>query len=152
MDMNWEALTAISTLVMALVGIGAVIAVLAIARRVLTLMLRLEKFVDTLDREARPVADKIRDLVADTGRVADKLRKEVESIVDTSQDIRTRLIDAVDDADARLQDVGAMLDVIQDEIEETVLDVGAVLRSTRRGSKVVQGMRRALLGKRRRRR
>ena len=132
--MNWEAVTAVSTMFIALVAFGAIVVLIGFARKSFGLITQLQRLADTLDREARPLADKIRDIVTDTGKVADKLRTEIESIVDTTHDVHTRVVAAVDDADERLQDLGALLDVIQEEVEETVLDVGAALRSTRRGA------------------
>ena len=149
--MNWEAVTAVSTMFIALVALGAIVVLIGFARKSFGLITQLQRLADTLDREARPLADKIRDIVTDTGKVADKLRTEIESIVDTTHDVHTRVVAAVDDADERLQDLGALLDVIQEEVEETVLDVGAALRSTRRGAGVLRGVKRALMGKKRRR-
>lgn len=148
--MNWEAVTAVSTMFIALVALGAIAVLIGFARKSFGLITQLQRLVDTLDREARPLADKIRDIVTDTAKVTDKLRAEIESIVDTTHDVHTRVVAAVDDADERLQDLGALLDVIQEEVEETVLDVGAALRSTRRGAGVLRGVKRALAGKKRR--
>ena len=76
-------------------------------------------------------------------------------MVETSRDIRTRVGNAADAAESRLLDLEALLDVVQEEVEETVLDVAAALRTTRRGSTILRSMKRIFLGsgkKRRRKR
>ena len=52
-------------------------------------------------------------------------------------------------AEERLQDVGTLLDILHEEVEDTVLDVAAALRTTRRGVSVFGAMKRALLKRRR---
>jgi hypothetical protein len=41
-----------------------------------------------------------------------------------------------------------LLDVLHEEVEETVLDVAALLRTTRRGSGVARALKRVVLGRR----
>ena len=94
-------------------------------------------------------------IVSEAGQVAVRLRTEVDGIVETSQDVRERVLNAAEAAEDRLIDIEALLDVLQDEVEDTALDVAAALRTTRRGTAIFGAMKRAFLGsgkKRRRKR
>lgn len=151
--MEWApAVTAISTAIIALAILAVAFVAVGLIRDLSRLTSVLERFLDVLERDARPVLDQTRLLVTDASRVASKLSAEVEGLADTSKDLRERIVVAVDRVEDRLADADALLDVIQEEVEETVLDVGAALRTTRRGASVLGAMKRALTGKKRRRR
>jgi uncharacterized protein YoxC len=152
--MNWVALTAIATSIIAVMVIFLFGAIWNFMRRAAHVMDSVSAFVDGLERETRPALETAKTLISDTQRVAGRLSREVEHIVDTSEDIRSRVGEAVDAIEDRLVDLNSLVDVIQEEVEETVLDVGAALRVTRRSGAILGTMKRALFGgsKRRRRR
>ena len=116
----WAAVVAALSLAIA-AGATVVIAVVHVlaARRV-------ERLLAGLEQSAGPAVDDVRQLVG-------AIRGEAESLVGTSRDIRLRILAAADAAEARLLDLDALLDVVQDEVEETVMDVGAALKRVRRG-------------------
>jgi hypothetical protein len=49
----------------------------------------------------------------------------------------------------RFSDLETLLEILQDEVEETVLDLTAVMRTTRRGTGLLQAARRLILGRKR---
>jgi uncharacterized protein YoxC len=91
-------------------------------------------------------------LIAESQRVAVQITGEVKGIAEASQDVRHRLMSAVDRIEDRLVDLDTLVDVVQEEVEETVLDVSAALRTTRRGSTLAGTVKRLLFGKSRRKR
>jgi uncharacterized protein YoxC len=134
---GWVAVvTAISLAILALsaVAIAVSSAVVALATR--TLLRRLRE-------GAGPALDEVRQLVA-------TIRNEAESLVGTSQNLRGRIVKAADQAQARLADLYALFEVVQEEVETTVLDAAATMRTVRRGLAVLEWGRKAL--KRRRKR
>lgn len=134
---GWVAVvTAISLAILALsaVAIAVSSAVVALATR--TLLRRLRD-------GAGPALDEVRQLVA-------TIRTEAESLVGTSQNLRGRIVKAADQAQARLADLDALFEVVQEEVETTVLDAAATMRTVRRGLAVLEWGRKAL--KRRRKR
>src|SRR2546426_4617764 len=70
------------------------------------------------------------------------IRTEAEGLAGTSRELRARIVKAADAAEARLQDLDALLDVVQEEVESAVLDVAATLRGVRRGIALVDWGRR----------
>jgi hypothetical protein len=84
-----------------------------------------------------PALSDVRALVA-------TIRGEADNLVGTSRDLRQRIVKAADAAEARLADLDALFEVVQEEVETTVLDVAATLRTVRRGISLLEWGRRTL--------
>ena len=154
--MGWApTVTAIATVVVALIAVGVVVAALPLIRQASRTGAAVERFLNLVQKDSKPLIEDARSMVSEANRAVIKLRAEIDGVVETSQDIRTRVGNAADAAESRLLDLEALLDVVQEEVEETVLDVAAALRTTRRGSTILRTMKRVFLGsgkKRRRKR
>jgi hypothetical protein len=134
---TWVAVvTALSLAVIALAAI-----VIAVSSVVAALGVR--AFLGTLRELAVPAVGDVRQLVA-------SIRSEAERLVGTSRELRERIVRAADAAEHRLADLDALFEVVQTEVESTVLDVAATVRLVRRGLSLADWGRRAL--KRRRKR
>jgi uncharacterized protein YoxC len=134
---TWVAVvTGVSLAVLALAAI-------AIALSSVVAALALRTFLKVLQQLAGPAVGDVRQLVS-------TIRSEAEGLAETSHDLRTRIVRAADAAEARLADLDALFEVVQEEVETTALDVAATLRTVRRGLSVLEWGRRAL--KRRRKR
>jgi hypothetical protein len=134
---TWVAVvTALSLAVVALAAI-----VIAVSSVVAALGLR--AFLRVLRDLAAPAVGDVRQLVA-------SIRTEAESLVGTSRALRERIVHAADAAETRLADLDALFEVVQAEVESTVLDVAATVRLVRRGLSLLDWGRRTL--KRRRKR
>jgi hypothetical protein len=70
--------------------------------------------------------------------------------VDSSRDIRRRIVRAADAAEERLTDLDALVEVVQEEVEETALDAAAAMQDVRRGLSMWQWGRKVLKGRRKR--
>jgi len=127
----WVAVvTALSLAVLALAAI--VIAVSAVVAA-----LGVQAFLRTLRELSAPALGDVRQLVA-------SIRHEAESLVGTSRELRARIVRAAAAAENRLADLDALFEVVQTEVESTVLDVAATVRLVRRGLSLVDWGRRAL--------
>ena len=145
--MGWEpVVTAIATAILAVIALGFIILAVPPMRQASRTIAALERLLVSIERDSRPLLEQARSMVSEANRVALKLRSEIDGVVETSQDIRTRVGNAVDATEDRLLDLEALLDVLQEEMEDTVLDVAAALRTTRRGSAVLRAMKRVFLG------
>lgn len=148
--MEWPAVvTAVSTTVIALVALVLGFGILFLFRDFSRTMASLERLLRSLETDARPALESARQVAEAANKVVGSLRSEVDGIVDTSQDIRSRVLKAADAVEDRLLDLDAILDIVQTEVEETVLDVTAALRTGRRGRSVLKAMKRAIVGRRR---
>jgi hypothetical protein len=134
---TWVAVvTGISLAILALAAV-------AIALSSVIAALGVRAFLRVLRDLAGPALGDVRQLVA-------TIRAEADGLVGTSRDLRGRIVQAADAAEARLTDLDALFEVVQEEVESTALDVAATLRNVRRGLSVLEWGRRAL--KRRRKR
>lgn len=142
--MGWaEVVTAIAAAIIAVIALGLVVYAVPLLRQASRTSAALERF---LERDSRPLLENARLVVSEASQIASKLRLEIDGVIETSQDIRGRVKNAVDATEDRLLDLEALLDVLQEEMEDTVLDVAAAVRTTRRGSAVFRTMKRVFLG------
>jgi len=99
--------------------------------------LGLRAFLRVLHELTGPAVGDVRALVA-------TIRTEAEGLAGTSRELRQRIVNAADAAEARLADLDAVFEVVQEEVEATVLDVAATMRSVRRGISLLEWGRRTL--------
>ena len=133
----WVAVvTGVSLAILALAAIAIAVSSIAAARALRTYLRVLEGFTG-------PAVNDFRQLVT-------TIRGEADSLVGTSRELRGRIVQAADAVEARLANLDALFEVVQEEMEATGLDVAAGLRKMRRGLSVLDWGRRAL--KRRRKR
>lgn len=122
--------TAVSLAILAIAAIVVAAAALAGA-------LGLRALVRALEQLAGPAITDVRQLVA-------AIRAEVDGLVGASQDIRQRIVRAADAAEQRLADLDALVEVVQEEVDGTALDVAATFRNVRRGLAVSRWVGRVL--------
>jgi len=129
----------VSAISLTLIALAAI--VLAVSSVVS--VLRMHAFVRALEQMAGPAIDDVRQMIG-------AIKGEAEALVGTSREIRERIVSAADAAERRLSDLDALVEVVQDEVEDTVLDAAATLRNVRRGLSLWQWGRKVLKGKKRR--
>ena len=88
-------------------------------------------------------------VAADAKNVLQRLKSEAEGFADLSADARGRLRGAIDTVDGRLKDLDALVEVLQEEVEETAMDVAAMMRTVRRTGGILGAARRAVMRRKR---
>ena len=126
----------VSALSLAIIALAAV--VVAVASVASALGIR--KFTRALEQLAGPAISDVRHLIG-------TIKGEADALVGTSRDVRLRIVRAADAAEHRLSDLDALVEVVQEEMEETALDAAATLRNVRRGLSLWQWGRKVLKGK-----
>ncbi|HTR19587.1 MAG TPA: hypothetical protein VMH88_01930 [Gemmatimonadales bacterium] len=117
---TWTAVVgALSLVIVALCGIAVAVATAGA-------VVGFRAFLRAFEHVVGPAVDDVRQLVGN-------IRREADSLVGTSRDIRLRIVRAADAAEQRLQDLDALVDVVQEEVEDAALDVAATVRNVRRG-------------------
>jgi anthranilate phosphoribosyltransferase len=96
--------------------------------------------VRVLEQLAGPAISDVRQLIS-------TIKGEADALVGTSRDIRLRIVRAADAAEARLTDLDALVEVVQEEVEDTVIDAAVTLQNVRRGLTLWQWGRKVLKGK-----
>ena len=147
---GWPAvLTALSTAVIALALLVLMGAMVVVLRRLSALSGSMMRLVETVDRDARPAIESVRRTAEEAGRLGVAIRGEVEGLTGTSKRLRQRAERISGSLEERFVEFETLLDVLQDELEDTVLDVAALMRTTRRGAGIFKAARRMILGRKR---
>lgn len=148
--MMWaEAVSAISLAVIAIFAVAAALAFMLLVRDLRRSVPDLRRIIDQLSQDGRPILSSLRALIDDAGKAVSVVRSEIDGVANTSKGLRKRVERAAESVEDRLQDLDALLDVVQEEVEDVALDIAAAMRTTRRGGKLVRMMKRKLLGRRR---
>jgi uncharacterized protein YoxC len=90
----------------AVVGVLSLVVIAASAVAVVVVVHGIRSFVTGLKNSTLPMMTDVREMVAG-------IRTEVDGIVDTSRDIRHRLVNVADGAEARLADIAAAVRTVQ---------------------------------------
>lgn len=93
--------------------------------------------------DARPVFDRARAVGENLNFIVMSVRKEVDRVSETMAHANDRLEDALEAAEERVEELTALIDAVQGEVEDTLITASSALRGIRTGAK--------LLGSRKRR-
>lgn len=121
-------------------GVGMTFLARAIFRIMRSLQ-KLEAALDTIGKDARPVLDRARAIGENLNFIAMSVRKEVDRVGDTIAFANERLEDAVEAAEERVQELTALIDVVQGEVEDTVITATSTLRGIRTTAKLLRRQR-----------
>ena len=127
----------VSALSLAVIALAA----LVVAAASIASALGVRTMVRLLEQLAGPAITDVRQLIA-------TIKGEADALAGTSRDIRLRIVRAADAAEARLSDLDALVEVVQEEVEETAIDAAVTLRNVRSGLSLWQWGRKVLKGKR----
>jgi hypothetical protein len=99
-------------------------------------------------RQSRALRSQIAAFTTEAKSVTGRLRSELLAFADLSADARGRLKNAIETMDGHLKDLDALAEVLQQEAEETALDVAAFVRTVRRSGHILGVARRSVMGRR----
>ncbi|NIN70880.1 MAG: hypothetical protein GTO46_02870 [Gemmatimonadetes bacterium] len=136
---DWLAITIQIVGIVAVVVLGVGMIILAWAINKITRRLRsVDKALGEIGRDARPVLDRARAVGENLNFLVMSVRKEVERVSETISIANDRLEDALESADERVQELGALIDVVQGEVEDTLLTATSALRGIRTGARMLR--------------
>lgn len=104
-----------------------------------------------LRKAKRDITARLAVFSADARKAAARLKTEVDGFADLSGETRKKLRKAVTKVEDRLSDLDALVEILQEEAEDTALDVAALVRTARHPASLF-GVARAALRARRRER
>ena len=81
---------------------------------------------------------------AEARALAVRLKGELEGFADLSTDARAKMKGAIETVDGRLKDLDALVEVLQEEAEETALDVASFVRTVRHTGGIIGAARRQM--------
>ena len=120
---------------------AGLVGMIVLGRSILRIVKNLKNVEDaltTIGQDARPALDRARAIGENLNFLVMSVRKEVERVGDTISLANDRLEEALEAADERVQELGALIDVVQTEVEDTVLTATSTLRGIRTGAKLLR--------------
>ena len=102
----------------------------------------------SLRRHSRAVRARLTAFTSDARAVTLRLKGELESFAELSGEARAKMRGAIDTVEGRLRDLDALVEVLQEEAEETALDIASLVRTIRRSGAIL-GAARGLRSRRR---
>jgi uncharacterized protein YoxC len=127
----------IQALAVLVVGVGMIMLARAL-RRIKRSLDKVDNALDSIGRDARPVLDRARAVGENLNFIVMSVRKEVEHASETISRANERLEAALDVAEDRVQELGALIEVVQGEVEDTLLTATSTLRGIRTGAKLLR--------------
>jgi hypothetical protein len=86
------------------------------------------RFIRKAQASIQPTIDRVNAIAADAGKVSEQVKEQVDTLLETVQQVNDRLRDAVHAAELRVRDFGAVIDAVQGEAEDVLLDTAATAR------------------------
>jgi hypothetical protein len=131
-------------IVVLVLGIGVLIATILLLLSIRTGVHKFNATVDRLNTETKPLLDNATAIVGDAREVVAMVRTDVERLTDAASALSERILDAADITARRVDDVNAVLDVLQDELEDSAISAVSAIRGVRVGAgELTGGLRRA---------
>jgi uncharacterized protein YoxC len=121
----------ILVLIVGLIALGAMGALSLTLRKS---VMALQATVDRLAVDVKPLLHQATRVSEDAHDIVKTVRREVDRIADATAEVSERLLDLSDAAENRIDSVNALLDVMQDEVQDTAISAAATLRGARVGA------------------
>jgi uncharacterized protein YoxC len=102
----------------------------------------IREMIDKFEGDIAPLLRHANAIADDVNYVTTSIRVDVQHVNQTVAAANRRLLDAVDKAEARINDFNALLEVAQDEAEAAFISTASTLRGIRRGAAALGGGRR----------
>lgn len=135
---------AISLLIIAICVVAMTAGAVLVVREAASTAKGITRELEELRHELAPMLNAL-NRFGDTGsEVVEMARNEVREVIDTSRELRTELRRGLVRAQERLADFDALVEVMQEEVEDTALDAATAMRTLRGGGEVVRQVGRIL--------
>jgi uncharacterized protein YoxC len=117
-----------------LVGVFALGALGALALTLRKGVIALQSTAERLSGDVKPLLYQATRVSEEANAMVKTVRREVDRVAETTAEISERVRDLTDAASSRVTEVNALLDVLQDEVQDTALSAAANLRGVRVGA------------------
>ena len=98
-------------------------------------MAKLNESVERLSNETRPLIESANQVVGDARAVVVRVRRDIERVTSAAEEIGDRLYDAADTTAQRVDEVNAVLDVLQAELEDVAISAVSAIRGANMGAR-----------------
>ena len=130
-------------LVVLLLGIASLVTLVILLLTVRRGVTRINALMEQFAADTRPLMATATEVMTDAREVVAMLRTDAERVSDAANAIGDQLMSAADSTARRVDEVNAVLDVLQNELEDTAIATVAAVRGVRSGASVFgRGLRR----------
>ncbi len=140
---------AVSLVLVALAFIAIAVTTVIVLLRLVEPLHQLGKVVHGLQDDLSTAIKGLRHLTEQSQDLLALVRQEAGAFAHTGRRLRRQVVKGADRIQTRLADLETLYDIVHDEVEDTALDVAAVLRSVRQNNGVLGRIRRLLVPGRR---
>jgi uncharacterized protein YoxC len=147
---NWVGPTmAIALVIIALSFVAVAVALVLVLSRLVQPLLELSRVIHNLQDDLSWAVKGMRQLTDQSQELLALVRQEAGAFAHAGRRLRRQVVKGADRIQSKLEDLETLYDVVHEEVEDTALDVAAVLRSVRQGNGVLGRIRRLLVSRRR---
>jgi hypothetical protein len=133
--LDWSSM--ILQLVVLLLGIATLATMVMLLATIRNGVARANAIMEQFAADARPLLGKATEVATDAREVVAMLRTDVERVTEAAEAISDQLLDAADITARRVDEVNAVLDVLQGELEGTAIAAAAAMRGVRAGTRAL---------------
>jgi uncharacterized protein YoxC len=126
--------TAVGIGLVALLLIALLAALLPAVREMQKATAKVSALIDRLSGDVAPIVRHATNIAESADHIATSVRSEVEGVSRTVRRANERLDDAITASERRLRELGSLLQLVQEEVEQTVVATTAALRGVRAGA------------------
>lgn len=130
-----------------LLAVGALAGLIMLLKAMRESVNSLNTTLARLSTETQPLLANATAMVGDVREMVTMVRRDVEQVTDAAAAISDELLYAAESAAKRVDDVNAVLDVLQDQLEDSAISAVSALRGAQLGARAFTS---ELTGKRRR--
>jgi hypothetical protein len=120
-----------------LLAAGALAALIVLLLAVRDAVRKAHTTLDTLTKDTQPLLANANAIVRDARDMVATVKRDVTVVSDAAAAMGDTLLDAAEITAQRVDDVNAVLDVIQDELEETAITAVSAIRGARLGTQAM---------------
>lgn len=129
LQVSWaDGLAAVSLGLIAAFWLAITVGVLILIGLVMKLLKRVEGIVEDLAPRTEPLIDRANEIAGDAAAISKNVRAEVERVGDTVKGLNDQLQLALESTTEQVRRFGAVVRVVQDEVEDILLDATATAR------------------------
>lgn len=129
-------------LVVLLIGSVALITLVMLLLTLRKSVIRSSALIEQFVADSKPLMASVTNVAQDAREVVAMLRTDVERVTDAAGVISDQLLDMADAAAARVDELHAVVDVLQNELEDTAIGAIATVRGVRAGARTLVHRRR----------
>lgn len=133
--MAWA--TSVLQIVLLLLGIGVAIATIFVLMALRKGIQQVEQTVSSLTKDTQPLIQQATAIVGDARGIVAVVRRDVQHLSESAGVLSDQLLGAADTTMQRVNDVNAVLDVLQAELEHTAISAVSTLRGVRVGAEAL---------------